>query len=114
MAGRIRVEQKWRRLLRWIKQEFPPPRPITVHQENGSCLSGDDLGYAHLTKGNKFVVAVNRHLPYWAKAEVLVHEWAHVLTWLGNDSDMHGEEWGLNYARIYQAFCDYNESNDGG
>ncbi len=99
------VEQKWRRRLRWIRDKFPPPRPVRVVLRKGL----DEQGWTCLTKGNKFVVEVGSNLPYWAKVDTLMHEWAHVLTWLGNDSRHHGEEWGLNYARIYQAFLDWEE-----
>ncbi len=105
----LTVDQKWRRRLRWIRDKFPPPRPTRVVLKKGL---GADHGTTCLTKGNKFVVEIKATIPYWAKVDVLLHEWAHVLTWLGNDDKHHGEEWGLNYARIYQASLDWEEQLD--
>jgi hypothetical protein len=40
--------------------------------------------------------------------DALLHEWAHALTWFGNDNDEHGPEWGLTYARLYRSFLTWN------
>ena len=51
-----------------------------------------------------FVVRVNKDLPAEAMFYVLLHEWAHALSW-GSEShriQAHGPEWGIAMSRIWQ------------
>lgn len=86
----------WRKTLNWLRREFPLSQPVAVR-----TVVMDDHGDA-MFKDGKFRIRINRRDDWGIRLEFILHEWAHCLTWFGNDTDDHGEEWGLAYARIYR------------
>ena len=55
-----------------------------------------------------YVVRVDKELDEQAQIYVLMHEWAHALSW-GSESHRirnHGPEWGIAMSRIWQAFVE--------
>ncbi len=87
----------WRMVLNWLRREFPLSkvrvRQLDV-QHQGEC---DFLA-------NRFEISIQKKQCFNLRLDTLLHEWAHALTWHGNDKDDHGSEWGLAYARLYRAF----------
>ena len=59
-------------------------------------------GYCTLTE-NKFIIQINRNLPYYVAMEVVLHETAHAMAW-NKDKDDHGPNWGRAYSKIYRVF----------
>jgi hypothetical protein len=60
-------------------------------------------------KVGRFEIRINRAASFALRLDVLIHEWAHALTWFGSPLiDDHSEEWGCAYARIYRALCEWN------
>ncbi len=90
-------ETKWRKVLNWLRREFPL-RKVRVRrmdiQHQGEC----DL------LNSRFEIIIQKKQCFNLRLDALLHEWAHALTWHGNDSDDHGSEWGLAYARLYRAY----------
>lgn len=98
------ADTKFRKTLSWLRRNFPPPRPVAVRRKELRCKS---LAETSLS-GQRLVVVIKRRQSWRLQADCLLHEWAHVLTWHGNDKDDHGEEWGLQYARIYREWVAWN------
>ena len=95
------------RTITWLRRTFPPPHPVRVRRlcmPKGEKLCGDTW----LGVGMRFAIRVERRQSWALALDTLLHEWAHTLTWHGNDTDWHGAEWGLQYARIYRAFLEWN------
>tara|TARA_R110002012_G_scaffold316160_1_gene530796 strand:+ start:409 stop:633 length:225 start_codon:yes stop_codon:yes gene_type:complete len=69
----------------------------------------EDHGDCSLIKESKagphFIIRVNKELDEVAQVLVLIHEWAHALSW-GSESHRirnHGPEWGIAMSRVWQA-----------
>lgn len=109
--------QKWRKMLAWLRRTFPPLLPIRVrsvpakrlHKREkweGCCWLNTDVG-----KLGRYEIQVNRQMSTALRLDVLIHEWAHAMTWFGAEhTEAHSAEWGMAYARIYRAFCEWNYS----
>ena len=102
------VDSKWRRALAWLRRKFPPPRPVRVRRaslppEEGSKVFGETVN-----GGRQYTIKIEGRQSWPLIRDTLLHEWAHILTWNGNDTDDHGEEWGLQYARIYREYVAWN------
>lgn len=97
--------QKWLRTIAWLKNAFPAQRPVSVVSKE---VDKDLLGSAELLHG-RFKIEIGNKLCIQIKLEVLVHEWAHVISWFGaGHKEDHPDDWGLAYARIYREFLDWN------
>jgi hypothetical protein len=91
--------QKWLRFLRWLRKEFPTQKPAIVRSVNMEDDADVDL------VGGKFVIYINKRKPYSTMCDSVMHEWAHALVWFGAGREVeHSDEWGLWYAKIYQAW----------
>lgn len=103
----------WRRALRALRAECPPLLPVKVRLLPGPC---PDFGWTTLSSdGAQFNIVVARKLrsgrethecSKYELVDTLMHEWAHALTWNGlldGDLETHTPEWGVAFARCYQA-----------
>lgn len=105
--ARLTASQKWRRLLPWLRQEFPPRCKVRVRCRR--IKREKDHGWTNLYGNPKrFEVIIQSNRQLALRVDTIIHEWAHVITWSGNDTDDHGEEWGLAYARIYREFIKWD------
>lgn len=103
------------RVVEQLKQHLPPSRPVTV-------LAGRQLpkkdGDCCVVRG-KFRIRVSRELNESEAVDVLLHEWAHALSWEAcvgkvahsrsvSDHEFerlaHGPKWGLAFSRVYLCF----------
>ena len=102
--------QKWLRTIVWLKRTFPPQKPAFVK----TCKTDKDLlGFAQLT-GTYFKVEIQRNLNFQIKMEVLIHEWAHVISWFGaGHEEDHPDDWGLAFAKIYREFLEWDYGRAG-
>ena len=96
---------KWRKVLNWLRREFPLSR-VRVRQLNMKHQGECDF-LAH-----RFEISIQKKQCFNLRLDALLHEWAHALTWHGNDVDDHGAEWGLAYARLYRTFLTWNYGED--
>jgi len=103
------TDTKWRKLVNWLKREFPSNHPAQVCRRRRATKKKPLCGYCDfIRKEKKYYVYVDRSQVWALQCDTMIHEWAHVLTWHGNDEDDHGEEWALAYAKIYRAFLVWN------
>lgn len=108
--------QKWQKLLGWIRRNFPPHLPVRVRCVPAKRLGKGKkalVGYCTINtnvgKLGRFEIFISRQMSFALRTEVLIHEWSHALTWFGSPGeDDHDAEWGVAYARIYRAFCEWN------
>lgn len=102
------------RVVEQLKIRLPPGRPVTV-------LAGRQLanhGDCGVVRG-KFRIRVSRELNESEAVDVLLHEWAHALSWEAcvgkvahsrsvSDHEFerlaHGPKWGLAFSRVYLCF----------
>lgn len=88
-----------RRYLSDLRAKFPTPIPVVVRRAR---LKGEN-GFVRRRKGH-FLIVLNRGMSRELTAQILYHEWAHVLTW---DSDKnHDRRWAAVYSRIYREMID--------
>lgn len=82
----------------------PTEHPVEVRRVK---MSPDDFGYAEfVSKGRKhFKVRINSTLPADFQLWVLIHEWAHCMTWniCHRRHDDHGAHFGVAYSEAYNA-----------
>jgi hypothetical protein len=102
------AKQKWLRTLAWLREEFPSPYAVTVRTIKGQKEQG-----LATRVGRKFDIKVKAQCLN-LKIDTILHEWAHLLTWHGNDEDDHGEEWSLMYGRIYRQWLTWNYGRNNG
>ncbi len=103
------------RVVEQLKRHLPPSRPLTVLA--GRQLSKKD-GDCCVARG-KLQIRVSRELNESQALDVLLHEWAHALSWeacVGKvaysrrisdyefDRLAHGPKWGLAYSEVYLCF----------
>ena len=103
------------RVVEQLKIHLPPRRPVVVM--TGRQFSKKD-GDCCVIRG-KFQIRVSRQLNESEAVDVLLHEWAHALSWDTRvdtaaksrnvseyefDRLAHGPKWGLAYSKVYQCF----------
>jgi hypothetical protein len=107
------------RVLRALESKCPLARPVVIerHPKN------EDGSYGDFRHGcsDHFLIVMRNTLTELESTEVLIHEWAHGLTWRpasiwapwqAMPQPIHGHEWGLAYARAYRAaICQESANN---
>ena len=98
-----------------LRTALPPKQPVVV-RTNRQFVSRD--GDYFLVDGT-FRIRISRELSLSQAVDVLIHEWAHALSWhtcVGglarsrriskNEFDRlaHGPKWGIAYSKVYQCF----------
>jgi len=99
---KLSADSKWRKTLAWVRREFPVGKPVRIRQVKSDKLQGW-VEYAN----GRFDVRIRKQC-LSLRLDTLLHEWAHLLTWFGNDDDQHGSEWGLMYAKLYRSWLTWN------
>ncbi len=94
---KLSVDSKWRRTLSWLRREHSLGKLVRVRQ-----LSIEHQGTCDFVN-HRFEIEIRRQC-FALRIDTLLHEWAHALTWFGNDVDPHGPEWGLMYATLYRSW----------
>lgn len=105
----------FRRVVDELRIRLPPRRPVTVltgrqlARRDGDCC----------VVGRKFQIRISRELALSEAIDVLLHEWAHALSWdacVGKvaknrnvpdhefDRLAHGPKWGVAYSKVYWCF----------
>ena len=98
---KLSVETKWRKTLSWLRREHPLGKRVRVRQK--------DMEYQGLCDyvNHCFEIDIRKQC-FSLRMDTLLHEWAHAMTWFGNDADGHGPEWGLMYAKLYRTWLTWN------
>jgi hypothetical protein len=93
---------EWRRLIKFLRTEFPIDAPIKVVRIPLKRNSATTI-----FNGSSFRITISSELSTEAMADALIHEFAHVLCL--SEAYQHGENWSKFYGRIYskyeQEFC---------
>ncbi len=89
---------------RWLQIQFPTPYPTILkvmrlpRGDMGDCTKG----------GRRFVIRVHEDLLWVSSIEILLHEYAHAMSWPPGKLEVHepdhSDTWGLAYAKVYRAF----------
>jgi len=98
---KLTADSKWRRTLAWIRREHPLGKRSRVRQLDIKYQGGCEY------VNHCFEIEVKKQCLN-LRMDTLLHEWAHALTWFGNDADPHGPEWGLMYAKLYRSHLTWN------
>jgi hypothetical protein len=106
-------------VVRFLKKKLPAQYKVSVRRK---FLSGDtaaDVGLEnHKTKGKYFLIRIDKRLQNDAAILILLHEWAHVLTWTNDAEWLKGEEdwkkdhdrrWAIAYCKVYNTFYEEDE-----
>ena len=51
-----------------------------------------------------YIIRICKDLKEEQAIEILIHEWAHAISWNKCTSDDHCNEWGKAYSRVYRVF----------
>ena len=106
---KLTTKQKWIKTIAWLHRNFLASSQIYVKSTKikGHGYTKPEIGY--------FQIMINRRQSLSLRLDSLLHEWAHCMTWLGDESDMedHGAEWGIAYARLYRTFLEWNYGREG-
>ena len=110
-------KSEWLRLILWLKRTFPVDEPTVVRT---TSLVNERQGSAYFNPETKrFEIKISRELPHSIRIFVLIHEWAHVITWHQiwarckkkmRTESFHSREWGIAYAKIYRTTLNYLNS----
>jgi hypothetical protein len=86
----------------WLRREHPIGKRVRIRQVVTKKYQGECEYVNHC-----FEIRIRKQC-YNLRIDTLLHEWAHALTWFGNDIDPHGPEWGLMYAALYRSWLTWN------
>jgi len=99
----------FRKTARELRVLAPPVWSVSVRRcKMPDGTHGDCALIAKNGKPPHFKIRVCAKLPEEAQVFVLLHEWAHAMSW-GSDSHRiraHGAEWGIAMSRIWQALVE--------
>lgn len=111
-------KQEKKSLRRWLKilrREVPPIHPVRVHRINQDT---DFWGACDLRQTRYgdwvFHIELDDRLQSAGLYHVLLHEWAHALSWQSDHPNFpeHSPEWAIAFARCYDAIeRDYDRRN---
>jgi len=88
--------------------------PVYTAQVQLTKLCGDcSLHSSFRLEKDYFLIRINAANKYEVKADTILHEWAHVLTWFDTELEPHGNTWGEAYARIYRAWLKWDFGKGG-
>jgi hypothetical protein len=120
----ITVEQKFRLILRLLREQFPPEYPVKVRRveaevmaRDGYTLDSAPWGKCWLVNDNTpksegkryFLIQLHKAAAWRVMFDTLLHEWAHALTWnlvLAQDRRDHGNIFHKYFGRMYRAFVE--------
>jgi hypothetical protein len=103
---RIKSKNKWLLTILWLRRNFPVSLPTRI-----KSVKMKDFGDTTYNKSPKnFFIRINRNCSFAQKADTLLHEWAHCLSWFGAESEIedHSAEWGIMYAKLFRTFIEWN------
>ena len=110
----MKQELTWLQFIRRLRGALPPDRPIQVQTTDTLPLDrrihpmkrwdGETLQYE-----DHYKIRIKRSLDLDDRKEVLMHEWAHCLSWPKDNGDDHSSAWGSAYARVYRTALSWGD-----
>lgn len=95
-----RTMKHYREVIRALKDKCPADLPVIVRRVKvptdrfGDCNRLDDY----------YLIRICRDLKEEQAIDILIHEWAHAISWTKCTSEDHSNEWGKAYSRVYRVF----------
>ena len=108
---KITAEEKFRLVLKLLRLHCPAPRPIRLRRKPSTDAQLQKLhfdGYTHLVNSDKpksnqyFLIVINKNLDWGNQLEMIMHEWAHAMSWDSPYKKLHNKDWADAYRKIYQ------------
>lgn len=97
----------------WLRDKFPTPYKTLVRVEAAPQFGkGHYYGVTWRRDDGIVLISISNKLTWTPAQEVLIHEWAHAMTWRPDhierlrDHAHHDTEWAIAYGKIYQRFHD--------
>lgn len=94
-----------RQIYNWLVDKYPTPFPTELHHAKLKGANGEAYKV-----GNKIRITVHSSLPLHHAVEILIHEYAHSVSWsyptMEKHTEPHSDEWGLWMAKITRDFLD--------
>lgn len=89
-----------------LRKDIPPPLPTQVRRIKIKDEE-DTIGFCE-KRGKKFYIKIDKRLSEQMAIMILLHEWAHALSWpyCGSKEEDHGPEWGIAYAKVWRAYME--------
>lgn len=84
----------------FLKENAGCSQPVSVRR-----VKLDDLDGKCFRKNNQFFIKINKKLDCNHAIDVLLHEYAHTISWR-KEPDDHGPLWGVAYSNIYRLFLE--------
>ena len=66
----------------------------------------DDTAYVQAYSDGSFEIVIDSRLSFGEMCDYLIHEFAHVGTWVADEPDDHGPCWGMEYAWLYRFYLE--------
>lgn len=97
-----------RKFLKKLRKDFPAKLPVRVRQQFIPLDDPTGRCYGHTSKGDKsFLIVLHSTMSDALGFEMLLHEWAHAVTWAGKVD--HSPRWAAKYAAIRRWYQCENE-----
>lgn len=84
-----------------LKLKLPTKYPVVVKIVNPESIKGS-YGQIYRTK-KRFIIKIAKGNTDVMKL-ILIHEYAHALTNIFNETNWHGEEWGIAYSKCWKVY----------
>ena len=105
------ADEAWRLRVEFFREQCPAPHPVVVRRIDLGTAA-DHWGSCNLIEDGPgapfFQVDVHRALKRPASYFVLIHEWAHAISWHEAvvEGEDHGEAFGRAYALVWRVFAE--------
>ena len=92
-------------IVKGLRKHLPPAFKVRVTRFKVKEYAGD---CALNLKKKQFSIRIHKDLNPDSAVLVLLHEWAHALSWAYDETiDEHGPEWGVAYSRVYSCWLEH-------
>ena len=93
--------ETYKKLVVFLKKKYPDQR-VNIRR---TTVPAKFDGMCEQKKDNSFTIRIDKNLPEYYSIDVLLHEFAHVLSW-SKDKNVHGNNWGIAYSKVYRAYLE--------
>jgi len=112
-------KSRFETLLERLRASCPLAKPVVIERWPASW--SEAFGEFRCGMLDYFLILIRNTLDEFGSTETLIHEWAHGLTWRpapvtapwrNMPYPLHGDEWGVAYARAYRAAIELDGTKD--
>lgn len=110
----LTVNQKFRLILRRLRNDFPPVYPVKVRRVQRDLVGPDHpYGICWLANPDKpkkqryYQILINKSYAWTVQFDTLLHEWAHTLCWyLVENKKDHGDIFHRKFGMLYRRYVE--------